>query len=129
MTYDEYPMVMTHPNAQAAKIEKTEGQDLKGRFTDYGGTPATLQPVTVNDEDQRQQYEAKGYRPAGTPDASAYISAASPAPSPDYQPAEYPKWVQGVIVNSREDELAKFPPAKPEPDLSRHKPRSAGGAL
>lgn len=124
MTYEEYPMVMVHPNAQPAVFVE-EGASHQSR-------PATFPPVTVNDQDQREQYEAKGYQPAGKGDPHAYAKAALSTPPVNHVVEEYPKWCHGQIVNNEEEELARLEamepkadpaplPVKQEPNLSRHK--------
>lgn len=132
MTYQRYPMDMVHPNArQGRAIAVTEPDPVTGRVvTDYHGTPDLFPPVTVHNEDQEEEYFAKGYRPAGSPDGAAYADQkASRAPegySPSefpkmvdgklvgappggYHPLEYPKWIDGVLCDTEAEAKEKFP--------------------
>lgn len=112
--HHEYPMTMAHPGYRASQslpVPGTERRDAMGKVIscDYQGTPEVLAPVTVADFNQREYYEAQGYVAAGHSDPAAYAMAhASPAP-PNYAPVEYPKYRDGVLLNSAEEEAAKFP--------------------
>lgn len=105
----EYPLTMAHPafqRSQPLPIPGTEKRNAEGVVIsqDYQGTPERFPPVTVQDADQEAYYESQGYARAGHSDPSAYASAhAAPAP-PSYVPQEYPKWVDGVLVESEEDD-------------------------
>lgn len=100
--FQKYPMVMTHPNARKGQAVPIQN----GRVKDYAGVPDFMPPVTVNNEDQEERHAAMGYRPAGMADPSAY-SQQVVAPQPvGFAPQEYPKWVNGTLVNDRDEEEA-----------------------
>src|SRR5512146_1695166 len=95
--YETYPLTMVHPGYSPPKMVK-EGIDTRTV------SPERLPPVTAGDENQREYYESLGYTTAGKVDPSAWVRAqANPAP-PDYEPAEYPKWVAGRLVENAEQE-------------------------
>lgn len=87
---DEFPKVMSHPHAQPAVNGYNYGQ----------GKPAKFPPVTVNNEDQQEYYEAKGYRVRATGDD---LSKFQPT---GYKFVPYPKWVNGVLVQNAQEEAA-----------------------
>jgi hypothetical protein len=98
--YQRYPMVMRHPSESPAIVsawnEKTR------RHEPEHGQPARFQPVTVNSQEQEEQYIAKGYQPTG--DAEAFEQAVFNVEPAGYEFQEYPKWVGEVLVHSREEE-------------------------
>lgn len=132
MTYQRYPMEMIHPNAQKGSVIPITAPDpTTGRIvTDYQGRPDLFPPVTVHTEDQEEEYAAKGYRPAGSPDGAAYDdqrASRAPAgyvpsefpkmvdgklvggPSGRYEPQEYPKWIKGVLCDTETQAREMFP--------------------
>ena len=124
--YARYPLVMTHPGHQPAKIRALEGTDLKGKFTDYQGTSERLPPITVTSEDQEEYHAAQGYRPAGEPNPAAF-EAAITAPIPDdYEVIEYPKWVNGVLFQNKDDEDAYDWPTQ---DAAHEEPLDQAGQI
>ena len=114
--YARYPMLMTHPAYKPAVINTIKGIDENsGRpFTDYQGTPAQRQPVTVETKEDEEYHASLGYVPAGTPSAAAYERAVQGAVPEDYKPEEYPKWANGVIISCKEED----PDYHPENDDS-----------
>lgn len=110
--FARYPMVMAHPNAKKAETKAVPVKnEVTGRvIVDHYGTPDLLPPVTVNNEDQEEQYLAKGYQPQGRLDPAAFAKAhAAPQPA-QYHPQPYPKWVNGQIVQNKEEEMALATP-------------------
>ena len=105
--YQEYPKVMTHPAQSQAVVH---------------GEPARLQPVTVNSKDQEEEYEAKGYRAFSDQGAFDRIKASVEPTAYTYQ--EYPKWVDGKIVKSRDEEDA-MAVVDPEPTDTNRIPAPA----
>lgn len=104
MNYEEYPKVLRHPGETAAVVSQWDS--LQRRHVPEHGSPARFQPVTVNSRDQEEEYEAKGYRAAGTPDPAAYQKAKLSPETTSYAFQEYPKWVGDTLVKSRAEEDA-----------------------
>lgn len=105
--HKEYPKYMTHPAYEPGTI----GQEVRspaGFSYHVGGTPIRYPPMLVKDADQEAYYVSQGYVSQGTSDPVAFAAAvaAMPPPPDDYRPQEYPKWVGGSLVNSREEEAA-----------------------
>lgn len=85
-----FPKTLQHPSHQAAVLGMEFGQ----------GRPERFPAVIVNTREQQEYYEAKGYREPGA--ASMYT----------FQ--EYPKWVDGVLVEAPQDApVAKRKPGRP----------------
>lgn len=95
--YQTYPLTMVHPGYTPPKMVK-DGIDTRTV------SPERLAPVTVVNEDDQAYYEAQGYKPAGKIDPSAWVRAQANPPPPDYEPAEYPKWVNGRLVQDAAQE-------------------------
>ncbi len=111
--HQEYPLTMAHPAFKASQslpVPGTEKRNAQGHpipgTCDYQGTPERLPPVTVANEQEREYYEAQGYRAAGHSDPGAYAAAHSSAPPASYVPQRYPMWVEGVLCHNEEDEAA-----------------------
>ena len=85
----EYPKVMTHPTQ-----------------TNKDHVPIS---VTVESEEQEEEYLAKGYRVGFSQDPMAFAAAATGMRPPDFQYQAYPKWKYhakkpACIVEDREEE-------------------------
>ena len=97
-SFHEYPKMLVHPSSQAAQIG----------FEPMQGKPMTFPPVSVNNEDQEEQYKAKGYLVMGSPDASAYERVRSGGTPPHYKYEEYPKFIkvghESVLATCKEHE-------------------------
>lgn len=128
--YETYPLTLAHPQFSASKPIPVPGSEIYGANgevvrRDYRGTPERLPPVTVRNESEEEYYRAQGYERAGKMDPSAWVRAHADAPSVDYVPQAYPKWVDGVLIlsaqedpNASETDLAPPAPkaeAEPEP--------------
>jgi hypothetical protein len=103
-TYAEFPLVMKHPAYRPARkiaeatpaIPPQPGQAL------IPGKPEQweaewMPQVTVMNEDQREYYASKGYVAPGIPDAAAF-STAQAAPYNGQTPSEWPKMIDGKLV-------------------------------
>lgn len=87
MSYQTYPLMLRHP----------EGKE---------------RIVTTPDEERR--WQAHGYERPGRPDPEAFISAKDlPEGQPEHQ--EYPKWVDGKIV--QDPQAPKGPPPGAYPKM------------
>lgn len=96
--------MMTHPNAVRATTTKLN-PELPDHKSDWQGTPERFPPVLALNEDDQEYHESRGYVAVGksSPTAFAQMNAV-PAP-PDYKALEYPKWVNGALVHSLDEEL------------------------
>lgn len=103
--HTEYPKHMIHPGYQPASVG-TEVRSPHGFTYFIGGTAIRFPPVLVMDADQEARHAADGYVSIGKSDPAAFARAvaASAPPVTDYKPDEYPKWVNGRVVNSAEEE-------------------------
>ncbi len=110
--YVEYPMMLIHPDHVEGIPEETRARkDWEGGpiiYTKIEGRAEIYPPVVVNNSAEREVWETKGYRMKTAPDPEAYLKATATA-KPKHEtiePNEYPKWVQGKIVNNRDEENA-----------------------
>ena len=110
--YKEYPKMMTHPQYQPGK----PGPEVKsphGFSYHVGGTPIRFPPVLVKTPDDEEYHKSMGYESQGKCDAAAFARAVGAGQIPDhvaYKPLEYPKWVHGKLIHSREEEDRLFRP-------------------
>jgi len=111
MSHQEFPKWMAHPHAQKSVPVKTEpGAPDKGLFSSgYQGTVEKFPPVTVNNEDEEAEYVSKGYAEAGKSNPWAFNDAQATPTPPGYEPVQYPKWVNGTLVNNVAEEAALNP--------------------
>lgn len=111
--FAQYPKMMVHPNHRNAVLGHTYRE----------GSPDVFPPVTVNNEDQEEQYRAKGYISQG-----GNADPGHPEPR-GYEFREYPKFVNGVIVKSATEEQRLAGAAANEADApvarKRGRPRKA----
>ena len=107
--YQEYPITMIHPSYKKPEIVN-HGDGRNGLFgSTYSGKGEMLAPTTALDAEQEEYWKAQGYERAGKVDPSAWVQAHTDGPPDTYVPQEYPKFVYGVLVNSREEEGALHP--------------------
>lgn len=103
--HQEYPKHMAHPGFQPGQV----GEEIKSKhgFSYHApGTAIRLPPVLVMDEKQEEFHAAQGYVTVGKSDAAAFerlVRAAQPVAA-SYEPVQYPKWVNGMLFNTAEDE-------------------------
>lgn len=102
----EYPKMLRHPAERSATVNVTATDPRTGRQTFGPGEPAMYPPVLVNDADQEEYQKAQGYETVGTYSPAAFAQAAANPNPVNHKPVEYPKWVDGVLVNSEDEELA-----------------------
>lgn len=103
--HQEYPKHMRHPGYAPATI----GEEVKSPhgFTYYrGGTAQRYPPVLVSSERDEQYHLAQGYETVGacTPEAFAKVVQLDTPTIEHHVAIEYPKWVQGKLVKSAEEE-------------------------
>lgn len=113
--YQKYPMWMAHPNGMKSEpVKGPPDANRSGVFAQGNivGTVEKFPPITVHNEDQEAQYEAKGYQPAGKNNPWAGTTNNTPVP-PSYVPQEYPKYVGDKLVQSAEEERALLAPIVP----------------
>jgi hypothetical protein len=115
--FQKYPLTMVHPafqKAQSLVVPGTEVRDSFGNVTraDYQGTPEKFPPVTAANEMEEAYLASQGYEPAGKVDPAAWATAHASAPPPDYKPQPYPRWVDGRIVNSIDEDPSVDPEAR-----------------
>lgn len=126
--YSEYPVMLAHPDHVDAvpddfTIEKGENNEIiRHRIP---GSPEKFPPMIATSKADEKKLGAKGYKRAGAdnPDAIRRAKASPYKPGQEAQefpkmvdghvvnpnanrggPAEYPKWVGDKIVNSRAEE-------------------------
>jgi len=91
MSFQRYPLAMNHPGYKPAVVSQDKIVN-KERVRAEPGRPASFPPITVYNEDQEQEYAAKGYLPAGISDAEAYRRAKAGVINPERPEfQEYPK--------------------------------------
>jgi hypothetical protein len=126
MDYQDYPVVMKHPNYRpATHVQEPPDPKLPGAYKPASfGTPATLPDITVNTRDQEEEAASRGYVRAGVADPAAYLAAITGSPAPDREFHHYPKWKyheteEPRTVNSAAEESALGPGWFDRPDLVR----------
>lgn len=96
--YNEFPKVMSHPE-HVDPVAPTKGARPDGNggmvIFDIPGTPERMPNVTVRNEDEEAEWQAKGYAAAGHSDGYAFERAHVSAGDPG---SEWPKWVDGVLM-------------------------------
>ncbi len=103
--YQRYPLVMHHPAYKAARkisdarpaVPPAPGRPLIQAVPEQW-EPEKWAPVTVQNEDQEAQHTAKGYLAAGNPNPQAFEKAFANPHVPGRVDSEYPKMVDGVLV-------------------------------
>jgi hypothetical protein len=115
MEHQRYPMIMNHPsNRPARKIaDAAPAHPPETYFATPEQWEAEKWPqVTVTTPDDEAYYEAKGYKPAGNPDAAAFSMAQSSPYVAGRKTNEYPKMLNGVLVqdpNAPASNFQEFP--------------------
>lgn len=115
MEYQQYPMVMNHPSYQRARkiaeatpaIPPSQGKPLIPAQPEQW-EPERWPQVTVNTADDEEYYAAKGYKPAGQGSAQAFSSAHASPYVAGRAVSEYPKMVDGVLVQDPQAPTSSF---------------------
>jgi len=118
--HQEYPKYMTHPMHQPSKMEKIQTVYPGGKVVeDTKGTAERFPPVMVNNADQEGIHAAQGYVAGGKSDPETFkrlVQAGASSPGGGaYTPAEFPKWVNGVLCDDEAQEQAAMPLVMAEP--------------
>lgn len=117
----EFPKMMRHPNyvpAVEAKIEaKIENNRIIGTFT-IPGKPAEYPDLIVANADQEEKARENGYKPAGEYDRGALEAVLNGTVDEEtYDPDEYPKWVDGVLIEKDPNANEEY---RPRPEYPRY---------
>lgn len=100
--YREYPLMLSHPEHVDAVPEQRimfKGADGKPVEQIVPGTPERFPHAIVKSKADEQSWLAKGYRRLGKPDPDAAERAQASPFNPDFVPQEFPKMVDGKIVD------------------------------
>lgn len=145
-SYQRYPLIMHHPAAMPAVT--SDARDVTGFRP---AQAARFQPVTVHNADQEAQHRAQGYKPINEPAEDEFVrvqAAAVPfghaaaewpkmvdgrlVEDPDNPrqvgPVEYPKWVNGRIVQNRDEEMELLGQSEPASEGTEAEPEADGGS-
>lgn len=98
----EYPKMMRHPQHREAEPEQQHAKkDEDGRFVQWStpGSPELYPHAIVNSPDEEEAWLVKGYEVPGTFDEAAYERAHAVPYVVGFEPGEWPKWVDGVLVD------------------------------
>lgn len=123
--YQEYPMQLIHPEYEEPIPDETHARRDEATaaiiYTKIPGRPGKFMPVVVKNEEERAEWEKKGYRPPQIPDPKAFLKAkADPkAEQEPFLPNEYPKWVKGKLAQNRDEENVLLGIAKENAEMSR----------
>lgn len=107
--HQEYPKHMRHPGFAPAEIgQKVKFGDPEGPGFTYnqGGKPARYPPVLVHHATDEEHHKSLGYVVVGKSSAEAFLKAvqSNAPPIENHVAVEYPKWVNGKLVHSAEEE-------------------------
>jgi len=101
--------MMVHPSHEPAVLSTIFplGYKPKPGEKENPGRPERFPHITVNDANQQEMYEARGYVVQGEGNSASFQEASSGVPG-DYAFNEYPKWIRThddeVLVHSKEEE-------------------------
>lgn len=108
-----YPKTMKHPAFQKGQPQQVWGRNYRPQpgEVEFPGTSDRFPDVIVNDQNQQEWYESRGYLPA---DGSKPIHGEA-----HNEYCEYPKWIRDAegeehLVNSIEEESLIMGHNKPE---------------
>lgn len=100
--YAEYPVMLSHPgHVDAIPDDFDIKKDTNGAIisTRIPGSPEKFPPQMAKDEAGEKVLEAKGYKRIGKADADASERAQASPFDPGFDPKEFPKMVDGKIVD------------------------------
>lgn len=98
--FQKYPMMMTHPDYEPATETIIEERDANGKLVRPAipGTVAKYGPVTVTSAEEEERWTSRGYELPGKSDPDAVQASISAPYVPGRTTSEYPKWVDGKMV-------------------------------
>lgn len=98
--FKEYPLMLSHPDFEPTVETIVEERDGNGKLVRPAipGRPAKFAPVQVNDADEEKTWTERGYERPGKSDPDAVQAAISAPYVPGRVASEYPKWVNGQMV-------------------------------
>jgi hypothetical protein len=99
--YSEYPVMLVHPDhADAIPPEHVPTKTDAGvTIHIIPGTEEKFPPRAANNPAEEAEWGAKGYRRAGNPDPDAVRKAHSSPYNAGYKHEDFPKMVNGVVVD------------------------------
>ena len=100
--YREYPLMLSHPDhADAIPEQRMMFKGLDGKPVEQitPGSPEKFPHAIVNSKAEEAPWLARGYRRIGKSDADAVERAVASPFNPDFTPQEFPKMVDGKIVD------------------------------
>ncbi len=112
VAYAEYPVMLYHPDFVEAVPTTIDIQIIDGKQhqVSVAGKPAVLPPQTAASESEELALNERGYRRVSKSDPDAVQRAKSVPFDPDFSPEEYPKMVDGVIVDPHNEvTFQKYP--------------------
>lgn len=117
--YHEFPKILRHPEYREGTRERVEAKIEDGKMVGtyiIPAVPTHMPDVTVYDAQQEEEWRTKDYKPAGeyrreVLDAAIHGGKAAT----EHSVAEWPKWIDGVLVerDPSEPEALKPTPAYP----------------
>lgn len=102
MEYVEFPKILSHPDYEAAIPDMRDARKNEhGHIEEFTikGRPERNGPVTVKNRAEQDAWEAKGWGEPVKSDPEAYAKAFASPFDPSRVFSEYPKMVDGVVVN------------------------------
>jgi hypothetical protein len=101
--YAEYPKILRHPRhsppvpaTKRSVVRKVDGED-QVTIVDVPAREERFADVTVADAAEEEHWRERGWAPAGKWDADAFEHAHT-VPEVAYDPQEWPKWIDGQLV-------------------------------
>lgn len=100
--YAEYPVMLSHPQHEDAipddfDVKKGPGGEVIS--TRIPGKPETHPPVMAKSPEEEKAWAVKGYKRVGVADGLASQKAKASPFNPNFKAEEYPKMVDGKIVD------------------------------
>lgn len=102
IAYCEYPVMLSHPDhvdAVPDDFDIKKGPSGEVISTRIPGSPEKFPPVMAKDSADEDKWVKAGYKRIGNIDAAASERAKASPYDPDYKVSEYPKIVDGKIVD------------------------------
>jgi hypothetical protein len=115
MDHHEYPKMMVHPDHVPAVETRTEAKldpiDRVVKTYTIPGKPAVMPDLIVQNAEQEEKARARGYHLPGEYDKAALEAVLHGVPVLEtYAPDQYPKWVDGVLIEKDPDAVEPWKP-------------------